>query len=106
MSPLFGYKVGNAGGMKGLHPAVYANLITKHGETHEHAEGLKCFEFNDIKGKDKIAKVRVVEPRKIPKNLEIKSYTDLDTHPELILYEGYYNKDRAEEVSMKKVGSD
>jgi len=100
-----GYKVGNAGGMKGVHPAVYANLITKLGETHEHAEGLKCFEFNDIKDKDKITKVRAVEPRKIPKNLEIKSYTDLDTHPELILYEGYYNKEKPEDVSMKKATS-
>jgi hypothetical protein len=39
------------------------------------------------------------------KGVSVKNYTSLDTHPELVLYEGYYNKQSREvhiESSMKK----
>ena len=95
-------------GFKGLPAQVYAYLITRMNETHEHAERLKLLQHRDIdaKGKQsKIVKIRVVEPQTIPKNIKVERYADLDNHPELILYEGYYSKDDATDLSLKKPSS-
>ena len=86
-------------GMKRVEQPIYGYLIRELRETHERIDVLKCFKLADKE--KRVVKVRVVDPRQIPKNL-VSSYTDLDTHPELILYEGYYSMDDAAEVFVKK----
>ncbi|MGB9700229.1 MAG: hypothetical protein ACPL5I_12690 [Thermodesulfobacteriota bacterium] len=57
------------------------------------------------KGEDKDSfEVRVFDPIKVPgKGIKIRDYNTLDDHPELILYEGWFNK-RTGEVKIEAKG--
>jgi hypothetical protein len=66
---------------------------------------LKCT-LRQQEGKKNAHDIRIFSQETAAQNgVSVKDYTSLDTHPELILYEGYYDKQSREvhiESSMKK----
>lgn len=45
--------------------------------------------------------VRIYDPRASEQTLQVKDFTSLDLHPELVLYEGYWEK-ASDRVSMER----
>jgi len=94
--------MGLFGGPKGLPAPVYAELIVKHGLTHEYAERLRCLEEKTVIDGKKSKLFKVFNPDAIPKSINFREYKDLDTHPELVLFEGYLLEDNTLSLKSRK----
>ena len=56
----------------------------------EYLKLLRCFEYNGQVNGKQVRRVRIFSPNKaLEKKLSIKTWQDLEQHPELLFYEGY-----------------
>ena len=59
----------------------------------ERLSQLKCVEQLNFEGDVLLNLIRIFDPKTVPEATRIKDFTSLDQHPELILYEGYMEKE-------------
>lgn len=85
-------KDGNLSGPKGLPSSVGRDLVVKGGENPDWVWSLKCVE-RPSEGKENCYDVRIFDENDAAKRgISVKNYNSLDQAPELILFEGWYNK--------------
>lgn len=83
---------GKLSGPKRIPAPVGRDLVVKGGENPDWVWRLKCVE-RPSEGKENCYDVRVFDENDSAKNgLSVKDYNSLDQTPELILFEGWYNK--------------
>ncbi len=57
---------------------------------------LRCVEQMNFEGDVLLNLIRIFDPRTVPEATKLRDFTSLDQHPELILYEGYMEKESGE----------
>jgi hypothetical protein len=72
---------------------VYHYLVVTLRANPEHVSQLKCAEQVSYVGGVVVNLIRIFDPREAEKTAKIKDFTSLDQHPELIVYEGYVEKE-------------
>jgi hypothetical protein len=76
-------------------------MVVKKGENPDWVWSLKSVE-RPMEGKEHCFDVRVFDPNATAKKgLSVRDYTSLDQAPELILYEGWYDKKSNQAVLEK-----
>mgnify|MGYP001050678799 CR=1 FL=1 len=69
----------------------------KHGLTGEQLMYLRQATWDGVVGGKPVTVVRIFDPEiATKKGVNVENYHDLDNHPELILYEGYYYTNRVQ----------
>jgi len=59
----------------------------------EYLDTLRCFEYNEVVNGKKVRCVRIFSPyRAEEQHLSIRSRVDLEQHPEMLLFEGYIDR--------------
>jgi hypothetical protein len=77
--------------LRGLPDAVYAHLVTSWGEGEEALARYRCMTRPGRVGQHHVRFVRVIDPDEVDRRgLKLREYGDLDGHPQLIRYEGWF----------------
>jgi hypothetical protein len=88
-------------GPKKLPHPVGRTIVVQKGENPDWVWSLKSVE-RPTEGKQHCFDVRVFDPNATAKKgISVKNYTSLDQVPDLILYEGWYDKESKEAVLEK-----
>jgi hypothetical protein len=80
-------------GPKEIPPLVYMHLVTVLEVPTENLTGLRSvLKVGFWEGKP-VTFIRIYDPRASEEAWQVKDFTSLDEHPDIILYEGYWVKD-------------
>ena len=84
-------------GPKDVPQRAYMYLVTTLKVAPENITGLLSVQKVGFRDGKLVTFIRIYNPSAIEEALQVKDFTSLDQHPELILYEGYWEKvsDRA-----------
>lgn len=77
----------------------------KHGLTGEQLTDLRQATWDGVVGGKPVTVVRIFDPAAATKQgINVEEYPNLDNHPELILYEGYYytSRGQAPDIHIEK----
>jgi len=86
------------GAIKDVPQQQYACLITQHNVDPDWAyQHLKCVELKD----KKLKKYRIFDEDLIPAGSKVNDYAWFDTHPELVMFEGWEDNDGRMEMLKK-----
>ena len=72
---------------------AYTYLVTTLKVEPDHLSRLKCVEQVNFEGDIPVNLIRIFDPWALAENTGIKDFASLDRYPELILYEGYMEKE-------------
>jgi hypothetical protein len=103
MFGLFGKKDGNGlTGPKGIPDPVGQQLVVNHKEDPDWVWTLKSVMKPDEGGDKDTFRIRVfAEHMAVATKVTIKDFTTLDAYPNLILYEGVFNKNQAAKLERR-----
>ena len=79
-------------GPKGIPGWVYVHLVTTLEVPVEKLTGLRSVQKTGFWEGTPVTFTRIYDPRASEEAWQVKDFTSLDEHPELILYEGYWEK--------------
>ena len=79
-------------GFKDVPHWAYLYLVTTLNVPSENLVGLRSVQKVGFWDGKLVTFVRIYDPRASEQTLQVKDFTSLDLHPELILYEGYWEK--------------
>ena len=84
--------------------AVWGYIAGRHGVTVNMLQNLRRVECDGVVGGKQVTMIRIFDPASAnEKGVAIEDYESLDSHPELILYEGYYQKTPAGEATNIRI---
>ena len=83
---------------------AYINLVTVLKVNPDSLSQLKCVELMDFEGDTLVNLIRIYDPNAAEKIIKIQNFSSLDQYPNLILYEGYREKESGR-VNMTQHGS-
>lgn len=107
---MFWHKMGTAlkgeknKAVKNIEGELFGYMISRHGITLDELQNLKRVEREVVLGNKPlgIILIRIFNPDTAKeKGVTINSYSNLDKHPELILYEGHYRDANGEALDIK-----
>jgi len=79
-------------GPKDIPSWVYMYLVTTLKVPPENLTGLRSVQKMGFWDGKLVTFIRIYDPRTSEQTLQVKDFTSLDQHPELVLYEGYWEK--------------
>ncbi len=88
-------------GPKDISGWVYVHLVTTLEVLPETLTGLRSVQKTGFWDGKLVTFIRIYDPLASEQTLQVKDFTSLDLHPELILYEGYWEKG-SNRVSMER----
>ncbi|MFH1775343.1 MAG: hypothetical protein ABH839_01605 [Chloroflexota bacterium] len=74
-------------------PWAFTYMVVTLGVDSDYLNQLKCVERVGFEGGVLVNLIRVFDPRALPPGVRIEDFASLDGYPELILYEGYREKE-------------
>lgn len=80
-------------GPKDMPPLVYVHLMTAFEVPAENLTGLRSVLKTGFWDGKPVTFIRIYDPSASDEARQVKDFTFLDERPELILYEGYFEKD-------------
>lgn len=84
---------------------LWQYMKDKHGLTGEQVADLRQATWDGVVGGKPVTVVRIFDPAAATKQgVNVEEYHNLDNHPELILYEGYYytSRGQAPDIHIEK----
>jgi len=91
-------------GPKDIPGQVYLHLLTILKVPPENLAGLRCVQQAGFWEDKPVTFIRIYDPRASEEAWRIKDFASLDQHPELILYEGYWETG-SDRVYLKDKGT-
>jgi len=86
--------IGHSGYSKKLPHPILDYMKRRFGALPEYLENLRCFEFYGTVNGKAVRRFRIYSPiRAQQQNVKILSISDLEENPNMILYEGYIDKE-------------
>jgi hypothetical protein len=79
-------------GPKDIPPLVYVYIVTTLEVPAENLTGLRSVLKTGFWEDKPVTFIRIYDPRVNEEAWQVKDFTSLDEHPDLILYEGYWEK--------------
>ena len=79
-------------GPKDIPSWVYMYLVTTLKVLSENLTALRSVQKMGFWDGKLVTFIRIYDPRATEEALQVKDFTSLDQHPELVLYEGYWEK--------------
>jgi len=79
-------------GPKDIPGWIYMHLVTTLKAPSENLTGLRSVQKMGFWEGKPVTFIRIYDPRASEEAWQVKDFTSLDQHPELILYEGYWEK--------------
>jgi len=91
------------GHSKKLPRPIHDFMRRRFGVLPEYLENLRCFEFEDAVNDKKVKRYRIYSPTKAQQHkITIAGMSDLEKHPDMLLYEGYIDKERRAYVADRR----
>lgn len=72
---------------------AYLYLVTTLKVDPDQLSQLKCVEQISFEGNRLVSLIRIFDPKAVPGTAKIEGFTSLDQHPDLIIFEGYKEKE-------------
>ena len=70
----------------------------------EYLNTLRCFEYDGVVNGKEVRRVRIFSPYRTKEwHLSIRNYSDLEQHPEMLLFEGYIDRQGSVYVADRRV---
>ncbi|HEY33602.1 MAG TPA: hypothetical protein G4O10_10945 [Dehalococcoidia bacterium] len=87
--------IGRNGHSRKLPRPIHDFMRRRFGVLPEYLENLRCFEFEGVVNDDKkVKRYRIYSPTKAQQQkIDITALFDLERHPDMLLYEGYIDKE-------------
>jgi hypothetical protein len=93
--------------VKQIEGDLFQHMVNKQHVPLDILRNLRVVEQETVLGSQPVGVMvfRIFQPGQVKKNgIKIEDYSSLDDHPELVLYEGYYQKNdgRADNIQIEK----
>ena len=85
---------------------AYRHLVIALKVDPDYLSQLKCVEQVNFDGDVLLNLIRIYDPKAVEKSTQLKDFTSLDQHPELILYEGHMEKRSGRIHIVSRVSAD